>query len=335
MSDNAKFVPISAHSLSAPDTEVNARDVFGIDADMMLPAFSEASDYVPTHDPNYQFDHDTTIAILAGFAHNRRVMVQGYHGTGKSTHIEQVAARLNWPCIRVNLDSHISRIDLIGRDAIVLRDGKQVTEFREGILPWALQNPVALVFDEYDAGRADVMFVIQRVLEVDGKLTLLDSNKVIYPNPHFRLFATANTVGLGDTTGLYHGTQQINQGQMDRWSIVSTLNYLPHEDEVGIVTAKVPQYADKNGTEQVAAMVRMADLTRKGFMAGDLSTVMSPRTVITWAENAAIFGDMTLAFRLTFLNKCDEVERPTVAEYYQRCFGIDLPEAPVRQANAS
>ncbi|MGB2036697.1 MAG: cobaltochelatase subunit CobS [Candidatus Puniceispirillaceae bacterium] len=335
MSDNAKFVPTPAHSLSAPDTEVNARDVFGIDVDMMIPAFSEASDYVPTHDPNYQFDHDTTIAILAGFAHNRRVMVQGYHGTGKSTHIEQVAARLNWPCIRVNLDSHISRIDLIGKDAIVLRDGKQVTEFREGILPWALQNPVALVFDEYDAGRADVMFVIQRVLEVDGKLTLLDSNKVIHPNPHFRLFATANTVGLGDTTGLYHGTQQINQGQMDRWSIVSTLNYLPHEDEVGIVTAKVPQYADKNGTEQVASMVRMADLTRKGFMAGDLSTVMSPRTVITWAENAAIFGDMTLAFRLTFLNKCDEVERPTVAEYYQRCFGIDLPEAPVRQANAS
>ena len=335
MSDNAKFVPTPAHSLSAPDTEVNARDVFGIDVDMMIPAFSEASDYVPTHDPNYQFDHDTTIAILAGFAHNRRVMVQGYHGTGKSTHIEQVAARLNWPCIRVNLDSHISRIDLIGKDAIVLRDGKQVTEFREGILPWALQNPVALVFDEYDAGRADVMFVIQRVLEVDGKLTLLDSNKVIHPNPHFRLFATANTVGLGDTTGLYHGTQQINQGQMDRWSIVSTLNYLPHEDEVGIVTAKVPQYADKTGTEQVAAMVRMADLTRKGFMAGDLSTVMSPRTVITWAENAAIFGDMTLAFRLTFLNKCDEVERPTVAEYYQRCFGIDLPEAPVGQANAS
>ena len=335
MSDNAKFVPSPAHSLSAPDTEVNARDVFGIDVDMMIPAFSEASDYVPTHDPNYQFDHDTTIAILAGFAHNRRVMVQGYHGTGKSTHIEQVAARLNWPCIRVNLDSHISRIDLIGKDAIVLRDGKQVTEFREGILPWALQNPVALVFDEYDAGRADVMFVIQRVLEVDGKLTLLDSNKVIHPNPHFRLFATANTVGLGDTTGLYHGTQQINQGQMDRWSIVSTLNYLPHEDEVGIVTAKVPQYANKNDTDQVAAMVRMADLTRKGFMAGDLSTVMSPRTVITWAENAAIFDDMTLAFRLTFLNKCDEVERPTVAEYYQRCFGIDLPEAPVRQANAS
>ena len=335
MSDNAQFVPTPAHSLCDPDTKVNARDAFNIDVDMIIPAFSKASDYVPMPDPSYQFDRDTTIAILAGFAHNRRVMVQGYHGTGKSTHIEQVAARLNWPCIRVNLDSHISRIDLIGKDAIVLRDGKQVTEFREGILPWALQNQVALVFDEYDAGRADVMFVIQRVLEVDGKLTLLDSNKVIRPNPHFRLFATANTVGLGDTTGLYHGTQQINQGQMDRWSIVSTLNYLPHEDEVGIVIAKVPQYADKNGTEQVVAMVRMADLTRKGFMAGDLSTVMSPRTVITWAENAAIFGDMTLAFRLTFLNKCDEVERPTVAEYYQRCFGIDLPEAPIRQANAS
>ena len=325
MSDNAQFVPTPAHSLSDPDIKLNVRDAFDIDVDMSIPAFSKASDYVPKHDPSYQFDHDTTIAILAGFAHNRRVMVQGYHGTGKSTHIEQVAARLNWPCIRVNLDSHISRIDLIGKDAIVLRDGKQVTEFREGILPWALQNQVALVFDEYDAGRADVMFVIQRVLEVDGKLTLLDSNKVIRPNPHFRLFATANTVGLGDTTGLYHGTQQINQGQMDRWSIVSTLNYLPHEDEVSIVTAKVPQYADKNGIEQVAAMVRMAELTRKGFMAGDLSTVMSPRTVITWAENAAIFGDMTLAFRLTFLNKCDEVERPTVAEYYQRCFGIDLP----------
>ena len=335
MSDNAQFVPTPAHSLSDPDIKVNARDAFDIDVDMIIPAFSKASDYVPKTDPSYQFDHDTTIAILAGFAHNRRVMVQGYHGTGKSTHIEQVAARLNWPCIRVNLDSHISRIDLIGKDAIVLRDGKQVTEFREGILPWALQNQVALVFDEYDAGRADVMFVIQRVLEVDGKLTLLDSNKVIRPNPHFRLFATANTVGLGDTTGLYHGTQQINQGQMDRWSIVSSLNYLPHEDEVGIVLAKVPQYANKNGTEQIVAMVRMADLTRKGFMAGDLSTVMSPRTVITWAENAAIFGDMTLAFRLTFLNKCDEVERPTVAEYYQRCFGIDLPEAPVRQANVS
>ena len=335
MSDNTQFVPTPAHSLSDPDTKVNARDAFDIDVDMIIPAFSKASDYVPKTDPSYQFDHDTTIAILAGFAHNRRVMVQGYHGTGKSTHIEQVAARLNWPCIRVNLDSHISRIDLIGKDAIVLRDGKQVTEFREGILPWALQNQVALVFDEYDAGRADVMFVIQRVLEVDGKLTLLDSNKVIRPNPHFRLFATANTVGLGDTTGLYHGTQQINQGQMDRWSIVSSLNYLPNEDEVGIVLAKVPQYANKNGTEQIVAMVRMADLTRKGFMAGDLSTVMSPRTVITWAENAAIFGDMTLAFRLTFLNKCDEVERPTVAEYYQRCFGIDLPEAPVRQANVS
>jgi len=335
MSDNAKFAPTPAHAMSAPDITVNARDVFGIDVDMTVPAFSEGSDYVPALDPNYQFDMDTTIAILAGFGHNRRVMIQGYHGTGKSTHIEQVAARLNWPCIRVNLDSHISRIDLIGKDAIVLRDGKQITEFREGILPWALQNPVALVFDEYDAGRADVMFVIQRVLEVDGKLTLLDSNKVIHPNPHFRLLATANTVGLGDTTGLYHGTQQINQGQMDRWSIVSTLNYLPHADEVNIVTAKLPQYADKKGAEQVAAMVRMADLTRKGFMSGDLSTVMSPRTVITWAENTSIFGDMTLAFRLSFLNKCDEIERPTVAEYYQRCFGIDLPEAPIRQATAS
>ena len=333
MSSANKTPQSVAHPLGAPDITVNARDVFGLEIDMEIPAFSEASDYVPAVESSYQFDHDTTLAILAGFGFNRRVMIQGYHGTGKSTHIEQVAARLNWPCIRVNLDSHISRIDLIGKDATVLRDGKQVTEFREGILPWALQKPVALVFDEYDAGRADVMFVIQRVLEVDGKLTLLDSNKVIHPNPFFRLFATANTVGLGDT-GLYHGTQQINQGQMDRWSIVSTLNYLPHEDEVGIVTAKLPEYDTEEGRERIASMVRMADLTRKGFMSGDLSTVMSPRTVITWAENTAIFGDVTTAFRLSFLNKCDEVERPTVAEYYQRCFAIDLPEAPVRQTPA-
>ena len=322
----------AAHSLSAPDIEVDAKKLFGLDIDLKVPAFSAPSAYVPAVDPDYQFDNDTTLAILAGFSHNRRVMVQGYHGTGKSTHIEQVAARLNWPCMRINLDSHVSRIDLVGKDAIVLKDGKQVTEFREGILPWAIQNCVALVFDEYDAGRADVMFVIQRVLEVDGKLTLLDTNRVIHPNPSFRLFATANTVGLGDTTGLYHGTQQINQGQMDRWSIVSTLNYLPHEDEVGIVAAKLPAYDTSEGREQLANMVRMADLTRKGFMSGDLSTVMSPRTVITWAENTQIFGDVTTAFRLSFLNKCDEVERPTVAEYYQRCLGIDLPEAPIRQA---
>ena len=332
MPNDQSMTQMSAHPLTAPDTTIDVRSVFGMDVDMTVPAFSEGSDYVPAIDEAYQFDHDTTLAILAGFGHNRRVMIQGYHGTGKSTHIEQVAARLNWPCIRVNLDSHISRIDLIGKDAIVLRDGKQVTEFREGILPWALQNPVAIVFDEYDAGRADVMFVIQRVLEVDGKLTLLDTNRVIHPNPSFRLFATANTVGLGDTTGLYHGTQQINQGQMDRWSIVSTLNYLPHEDEVGIVAAKLPAYDTSEGREQLANMVRMADLTRKGFMSGDLSTVMSPRTVITWAENTQIFGDVTTAFRLSFLNKCDEVERPTVAEYYQRCLGIDLPEAPIRQA---
>jgi cobaltochelatase CobS len=313
MPNDQTMTRMTAHPLAAPDIEVDVRDLFGLDVDMKVPAFSESSEYVPTRDDAYQFDHDTTLAILAGFAHNRRVMIQGYHGTGKSTHIEQVAARLNWPCIRVNLDSHISRIDLIGKDAIVLRDGKQITEFREGILPWALQNPVAIVFDEYDAGRADVMFVIQRVLEVDGKLTLLDTNRVIHPNPSFRLFATANTVGLGDTTGLYHGTQQINQGQMDRWSIVTTLNYLPHEDEVDIVAAKLAPYDNTEGRETLAKMVRMADLTRNGFMSGDLSTVMSPRTVITWAENTLIFNDMTLAFRMSFLNKCDEVERPTVA----------------------
>jgi cobaltochelatase CobS len=320
----------SAPNGSTPDIKVSVRQTFGLDSDLQVPAFSRASEHVPDVDDAYRFDHDTTLAILAGFAYNRRVMVQGYHGTGKSTHIEQVAARLNWPCIRINLDSHISRIDLMGKDAIVLRDGMQVTEYREGILPWALQHPCAIVFDEYDAGRPDVMFVIQRVLEVEGKLTLLDQNRVIRPHPAFRLFATANTVGLGDTTGLYHGTQQINQGQMDRWNIVATLNYLPHDDEVKIVASKVQGYADEKGQKQISAMVHLADLTRAGFMSGDISTVMSPRTVITWAENAKIFDDIPFAFRITFLNKCDEVERSTVAEYYQRCFGTELPESGVK-----
>src|SRR5947209_6132115 len=312
-----------------PDMKVSVRQVFGIDSDMEVPAYSESDPHVPDVDPDYRFDRPTTLAILAGFAHNRRVIISGYHGTGKSTHVEQVAARLNWPCVRVNLDSHISRIDLIGKDAIVIRDGMQVTEFRDGILPWALQHNVALCFDGYDAGRPDVMFVIQRVLEVEGKLTLLDQNKVIRPHPGFRLFATANTVGLGDTTGLYHGTQQINQGQMDRWNIVATLNYLPHDAEVEIVLAKVPTYNDDEGRRRVSAMVALADLTRNGFINGDISTVMSPRTVMTWAENAQIFGDLAFAFRLTFLNKCDEMERPTVAEYYQRCFGTELPESGI------
>ncbi len=317
----------SVHPIDQPDIKVNVRETFGLDSDMEVPAFSQGSDLVPDIDDAYQFDHETTMAILAGFGHNRRVMIQGYHGTGKSTHIEQVAARLNWPCVRVNLDSHISRIDLLGKDAIVLRDGMQVTEFREGILPWALQHPCALVFDEYDAGRPDVMFVIQRILEVDGKMTLLDQNKVIRPHNSFRLFATTNTVGLGDTTGLYHGTQQINQGQMDRWSIVTTLNYLPHDDEVGIVTAKVPDWADEQGQKYINSMVSVADLTRSGFMNGDISTVMSPRTVITWADNSRIFDDVAFAFRVSFLNRCDEMERPVVAEYYQRCFGHELPES--------
>ena len=308
-----------------PDITIKARDVFGIDVDLNVPAFSVRTEHVPEIDSAYKFDKDTTLAILAGFAFNRRVMIQGYHGTGKSTHIEQVAARLNWPCIRVNLDSHISRIDLIGKDAIVLKDGKQVTEFREGILPWALQRPCALVFDEYDAGRPDVMFVIQRVLEVEGRLTLLDQNRVIKPHSSFRLFSTANTVGLGDTTGLYHGTQQINQGQMDRWNIVATLNYLPHAQEVAIVLAKLGIPAsDAVLKKRTESMVALADLTRAGFIAGDISTVMSPRTVITWAENTRIFGDIGFAFRLTFLNKCDEAERNTVAEYYQRCFNEDI-----------
>jgi cobaltochelatase CobS len=314
-----------------PDRSVSVRETFGVDSDMMVPAFSERDPHVPDIDQAYRFDPETTRAICAGFAHDRRVMVQGYHGTGKSTHIEQVAARLNWPLIRVNLDSHVSRIDLVGKDAIVLKDGKQITEFREGILPWTIQRPIALVFDEYDAGRPDVMFVIQRVLEAQGKLTLLDQNRVIRPNRFFRLFATTNTIGLGDTTGLYHGTQQINQGQMDRWSIVTTLNYLAHDVEADIVVAKCPAYTTAEGRRTVAAMVRVADMTRNAFINGDISTVMSPRTVITWAQNAEIFdGDLGLAFRMTFLNKCDELERGTVAEFYQRAFGQELPESTAR-----
>ena len=315
---------------STPDINISVRQMFGLDSDLQVPAFSQRTELVPDVDDSYRFDHDTTMAILAGFAFNRRVMIQGYHGTGKSTHIEQVAARLNWPCVRVNLDSHISRIDLVGKDAIVLKEGKQVTEFREGILPWAIQHPVCMCFDEYDAGRPDVMFVIQRVLEVQGKLTLLDQNRVIRPHPSFRLFATANTVGLGDTSGLYHGTQQINQGQMDRWNIMVTLNYLAHDTEVEIVMAKAPPYQNAEGKKKIAAMVRVADMTRNAFINGDISTVMSPRTVITWAENAVIFGDIGFAFRVTFLNKCDELERPAVAEFYQRCFGEELPESAAK-----
>ena len=310
-----------------PNKEISVREAFGIETDMVVKGFEEKSDRVPDIDETYKFDPDTTLAILAGFSHNRRVMIQGYHGTGKSTHIEQVAARLKWPAVRVNLDSHISRIDLIGKDAIKLRDGVQITEFHEGILPWALRNPVAIVFDEYDAGRADVMFVIQRVLEHDGKLTLMDQNEIIQPNPNFRLFATANTVGLGDTTGLYHGTQQINQAQMDRWSLVATLNYLSVDAEASIVLAKAPNYNTDTGRKTIKQMVTVADLTRTAFMNGDLSTVMSPRTVINWAQNAEIFRSMGYAFRLSFLNKCDELERQPVAEFYQRCFDEELPES--------
>ena len=314
-------------SLNLPESKVSVRDAFGIDIDVEVPSFAERTEHVPDIDEAYVFDRDTTLAVLAGFSHNRRVMIQGYHGTGKSTHIEQVAARLNWPTIRVNLDSHISRIDLVGKDAIVLRDGKQITEFQEGILPWALQSPTALVFDEYDAGRPDVMFVIQRILEVEGKLTLLDQNRVIRPHPAFRIFATANTIGLGDTTGLYHGTQQINQGQMDRWNIVSTLNYLPHAIETEIMLSKEPVYNTDEGRVTIENMVRVADMSRTGFMAGDISTVMSPRTVLTWAQNAQIFADVGFAFRVSFLNKCDEAERAIVAEYYQRSFGEELKES--------
>jgi cobaltochelatase CobS len=312
---------------NTPDIKISIKQTFGIESDMEVDAFSKTSEYVPEIDKTYKFDKDTTLAILSGFSFNKRVLIQGYHGTGKSTHIEQIAARLNWPCIRVNLDSHISRIDLIGKDAIVLKDGKQVTEFKEGILPWSIQNPVALVFDEYDAGRPDVMFVIQRVLESDGNFTLLDKNKVLEQHDFFRMFATTNTVGLGDTTGLYHGTQQINQGQMDRWNIVSTLNYLTQDKELEIILAKNKKFDNKDGKEIIINMIKVADLTRKGFMVGDISTVMSPRTVLHWAENSSIFKDQGYAFRVTFLNKCDEIEKKIISEYYQRCFGEDLPES--------
>lgn len=315
-----------------PTEQISVRDRFGIDCDMAVKGFEAPTERVPLLDTNYKFDPDTTLAVLAAFSRNRRLIIQGYHGTGKSTHIEQVASRLNWPCVRVNLDSHISRIDLIGKDAIKIRDGKQVTEFKEGILPWALRNPTAIVFDEYDAGRADVMFVIQRILEHDGKLTLLDQNEVITPNPYFRLFATANTVGLGDTTGLYHGVQQINQAQMDRWSLVATLNYLSHDAETAIVLSKNPNYNTERGRKEVSQMVSVADLTRTAFMAGNLSTVMSPRTVINWAQNAEIFRSIGYAFRVTFLNKCDELERETVAEFYQRSFDEELPESAASAA---
>lgn len=324
--DVTTLTPNSPRHTSIPDKMFNVKETFGLDIDWEVPGFSHDMPNVPLKDTSYQFDHDTTLAILAGFAFNRRVMIQGYHGTGKSTHIEQVASRLNWPCVRINLDSHVSRIDLLGKDLIVLKEGKQVTEWKEGLLPWALQNPVALVFDEYDAGRPDVMFVIQRILESDGRLTLLDQNQVIRPHPAFRLFATANTIGLGDATGLYHGTHQLNQGQLDRWNIVTVLNYLSHEDEVKIVMAKLPEGDIKGQVSEsdVNGMVRVAAMTREGFKNGDLSTLMSPRTVISWAENTEIFHDREMAFRLSFMNKCDELERPILAEYYQRCFGVEI-----------
>jgi cobaltochelatase CobS len=324
---------MSALSDLKPDRRVRVRDVFGITSDLEVPAFSERDEHVPEIDPAYRFNADVTLAILAGFQRDRRVMVQGLHGTGKSTHIEQVAARLNWPCVRVNLDGHISRLDLVGKDAVVLRDGQQITEFQEGIVPWALQRPVALVFDEYDAGRPDVMFVIQRVLERDGKFTLMDQNRVLTPHPWFRLFATANTVGLGNLNGLYHGAQKLNHAQIDRWNIVATLNYLPRDEEIAIVLARVPAMAARRPL--LEQMVAVAELTRNGFAAGDLSTLMSPRTVISWAENLEIFHDPALAFRLSFANKCDDAERPILAEYFQRCFDLELDESHARRSAQS
>ena len=312
-----------------PDIKISVKQVFGIDSELKVEGFSKKNEYVPDIDKHYKFDRDTTLAIIAGFKYNKKVIIHGYHGTGKSTHIEQIAARLNWPCIRINLDSHISRIDLIGKDAIVLKNNKQVTEFQEGILPWSIQNPVALVFDEYDAMRPDVAFLMTKVLESEGGLTLLEKNKIIKPNNYFRLFATANTIGLGDTTGLYAGTQQINQAQLDRWNIVTTLNYLSLENEMTIILAKNKNFNNPKGKEKISNMIKVASLTRKGFIAGDISTLMSPRTVLHWAENTQIFKDIGYAFRVTFLNKCDEIEKNIIAEYYQRCFGEDLPESMI------
>ncbi len=309
-----------------PDHKVDAAKIFGIDTKLSVKAFKNKTDWVPEIDSSYVFDKDTTLSILAGFEHNRRVMIQGFHGTGKSTHIEQIAARLNWPCVRINLDSHISRIDLLGKDAIKLNDGKQITEFQEGLLPWSIQNPVALVFDEYDAGRPDVMFVIQRILEVEGKLTLLDQNKILTPHSSFRLFATTNTVGLGDMTGLYHGTQQINQGQMDRWHVLATLNYLSPDQELKVVNSKLGNLKGAKNKENIINMIKLANLTRTGFANGDISTVMSPRTVISWGQNYKIFKDIVTSFKLTFLNKCDDVEKSIIAEYFQRCFNIEIEE---------
>ena len=310
-----------------PDTTVAVADVFGLDTPLRVPAFSSGGAHVPDLDEAYRFQPEVTLAILAGFAHNRRVLVQGLHGTGKSTHVEQVAARLNWPCLRVNLDGQLTRLDLVGRDAVVVEDGLQVTRFQEGILPWALQRPVALVLDEYDAGRPDVMFVLQRVLEHQGRLTLMDQSRVVRPHPSFRLMATANTVGLGNLNGLYHGAQRLNHAQVDRWNVVASLDYLPPAEEIAIVLARVPALDHPEGRALVAAMVAVAELTRAGFRTGDLSTLMSPRTVITWAENLEIFTDPARAFRLSFVNKCDEAERPVVAEYFQRCFDHDLEES--------
>ena len=311
-----------------PNLKVSVADTFHIDSNLTVKAFKDKTDWVPEIDNSYVFDKHTTLAILAGFEHNRRVMIQGFHGTGKSTHIEQIAARLNWPCVRINLDSHISRIDLLGKDAIKLNEGKQITEFQEGLLPWSIQNPVALVFDEYDAGRPDVMFVIQRILEVEGKLTLLDQNKVITPHPSFRLFATTNTVGLGDMTGLYHGTQQINQGQMDRWHVLSTLNYLNPSLEFKVINSKLGNLKGAKNIEMIKNMIKLANLTRSGFANGDISTLMSPRTVISWGQNYKIFKDIIRSFELTFLNKCDDIEKSIVKEYFQRCFDIEIDETP-------
>tara|TARA_B100000287_G_scaffold361038_1_gene353652 strand:+ start:92 stop:1051 length:960 start_codon:yes stop_codon:yes gene_type:complete len=298
-------------------------ELFGIKKRVKVRHFSQKTELVPEIDNSYIFDEITTLSIIAGFNHNKRVLIQGLHGTGKSTHIEQIAARLNWPCLRINLDGHISRFDLLGKDAITIKDQKQVTTFKQGMLPWSIENPVALVFDEYDAGRPDVMFVIQRLLESDGKLTLLDQNKVITPNPLFRIFGTCNTLGTGDISGLYHGTQNLNQGQLDRWNIFTTLNFMSPETEVNIIKNKLGK-TTKKIKDEINNMVKLANLVRKSFSTNDISTIISPRTSIIWAQNIEIFENTELAFKLTFYNKCNESDKKIISELYQRCFGKEL-----------
>ncbi len=304
--------------------KLDAKKTFNINCPFEIKALATKSELIPTLDENYFFDEKTTLAILSGFIFNNRVLIQGMHGTGKSTHIEQVASRLNWPCMRINFDSQISRLDLVGKDVISIKDGKQITEFREGILPYAMRNGVALVLDEYDAIKSDVAFVIQRLLEEEGKFALLEENEIITPHPNFRLFATSNTLGAGDDLGIYHGTNLINQAQMDRWNVVANLNYLSKEEEVKILQAKLPFLKTKLHENTAPMMVQMANLTRQSFKNGDLSNLISLRTLISWGRNIEIFGDVKTAFILSFFGKVIDDEKLIIIEFYQRVFGCEI-----------